>query len=59
MGGSVKVRYSDDDGERREMERIADALITKCDSLCETFERKEGKGVAAANRKANDSVDAN
>lgn len=57
MGRSVKVQYNDD-GERREMDRIADALIAKCDALCETFERKEGKGVAVANGKANGSAGA-
>jgi len=27
------------------MEEVADALITKCDALCEVLEKKEGKGI--------------
>jgi hypothetical protein len=28
------------------MEEVADALIAKCDALCEVLEKKEGKGIA-------------
>lgn len=28
------------------MEEVANALIVKCDALCETLEKKEGKGTA-------------